>query len=63
MEEDGSAQRELEALTAGAAAKQRDFETRKKARLTGGGAGDHGARGARAGPWQPRARARQLAQS
>jgi hypothetical protein len=43
MEEDGAAQREMEALQAGAAAKQRDFDVRKKARLTAGG-GDQGAR-------------------
>jgi len=46
MEEDGAQQRELEELQQGAAAKQQDFETRKKARLTagGGGDGDQGAR-------------------
>lgn len=45
MEEDGAQQRELEQLQQGAAAKQRDFEVRKKARLTAGGAGgaDQGA--------------------
>jgi hypothetical protein len=56
MEEDGAAAREMEALQAGAAAKARDFEVRKKARLTAGG-GDQGAAGvgrgggARRGAW------------
>jgi nuclear GTP-binding protein len=39
MEEDGAAQRALEQLTGAAAAKQADFETRKRARLTGGAGG------------------------
>lgn len=50
MEEDGAAS-ELAELRAGAAAAERDFDTRKRARLTageggGGGKGDNGERGA-----------------
>lgn len=42
MEEDGAGAAEMQQLQAGAAAKQADFETRKKARLTAGGGGDQG---------------------
>ena len=48
MDEDGAGaqNREMAALQAGAAAAERDFETRKRARLTGGGGGDDGDNGA-----------------